>query len=145
MKVVCQRRKRSDVDITDCQKYAPETAYELSIGKTYTVYGQCLVEACLLYLIDVQDRQGLSHPSWYPASLFEVIDSSIPRAWEFRYRNQKEAARFKAAAIWGYPELAISDDHYVGLIERESEAMRIFLRRKAEIDMEDRGADQNMA
>ncbi len=142
MKVVCQSRKRSELNIASCRQYAAETAYELSIGKTYTVYGQYLAEGCLFYLLDARDRQGLSHPTWYPASWFTVIDGSIPLSWVFSYRNQYELTG--VMAVWGYPELATSVDHFEGLEERELEAMRIFLRRKAEIDAEDRSMEQKL-
>lgn len=36
--------------------------------------------------------------------------------------------------IWGYRELALDDTHALGLIERESKDMELFLKRKAEID-----------
>ncbi|PEX40006.1 hypothetical protein COK00_23120 [Bacillus cereus] len=40
----------------------------------------------------------------------------------------------RVTPIWGYKELALDDTHALGLIERESKDMELFLKRKAEID-----------
>jgi hypothetical protein len=56
MRVVCQSRKRSELAIDDCKARATETAYELNIGTTCKVYGQCLAGNCLLYLIDAIEK-----------------------------------------------------------------------------------------
>lgn len=131
MKVVCQKRRRSDLALEACKPYAPEVAYELQIGGTYTVYGQYLAEGCLYYLIDAVDRQGLSHPTWYPAGLFRVEDGSIPSSWSFAYRLQHEEDG--VTAMWGYSEL-LQDAHFEGLQERKEDDMLLWLHRKEEID-----------
>ena len=139
MRVVCQSRKRSELAIDDCKARATETAYELNIGMTYKVYGQCLAGNCLLYLIDAIDREGLSHPTWYPAGLFAAVDGAMPSSWEFSYSREKEASPWGVVAVWGYPELVRSQEHFSRLQERKEDAMMVFLRRRAEIELEKKG------
>ncbi len=131
MKVVCGKRKRSDLTLDSCKPYAAEIAYELEIGKTYTVYGQYLARGCLFYLIAAVDREGLSHPTWYPAAFFDITDGAVPPSWLYIYNPEHEAKG--VTAIWGYPEL-LRDDHFAGLQEREEDHMMTWLRRKAQID-----------
>lgn len=71
-------------------------------------------------------------PSWYPADLFTVIDNLLPLEWYFNYHGFIE--NWNLNAIWGYKEIALDEKHYEGLIEREDVAIRIFLKRKKEIE-----------
>lgn len=103
-----------------------ETQYPLKIGEIYTVYGQGILRNVLKYLI-IGTYENL--PSWYPAELFEVEDSQIYIEWY--YKHDKE---FVASALWGYHEMVNDKNHYVDLIEREDQAIHIFLKRKKEID-----------
>jgi hypothetical protein len=139
MKVVCQSRSRSELTIARCKEYAQETAWELKVGTIYTVYAQSLCDGCLAYLIDSRGRGYRGAPTWYPAEWFEVIESSIPRSWVFFYTSHHEAGG--ELAVWGYPELATSYEHWAGLQERDETAMLTFLRRAAEIDCEEGGGD----
>jgi len=139
MKVICQFRKRSALTMDDCKARASETAYELDVGMVYMVYGQYLAGNCLLYLIDAVDQKGLSHPTWYPASFFTVIDGSMSSLWMFSYSVEKEKQPWSATAIWGYPELVLSEEHFSGLQERKDDAMMLFSRRKTEIESENKG------
>lgn len=103
-----------------------ETQYPLKIGEIYTVYGQGVLRNVLKYLI-VGTYENL--PSWYPAELFEVEDSQIYFEWYYKYDKE-----FVASVLWGYHELVNDKNHYVDLIERKDQAIRIFLKRKKEID-----------
>ncbi|MCG8500390.1 MAG: phosphoribosylaminoimidazole synthetase [Firmicutes bacterium] len=103
-----------------------ETQYPLKIGEIYTVYGQGILRNVLKYLI-VGTYENL--PSWYPAELFEVEDSQIYFEWHYKYDKD-----FVTSALWGYHEMVNEKNHYVDLIEREDQAIRIFLKRKKEID-----------
>ena len=102
------------------------TKMPLCINETYTVYGQMLYRGILKYLI-----KGTTEnlPSWYPAEIFEVKDSLLPFDWYFKYKRNDEIS-----AIWGFQELANDEQYLYDLIEREDEAIRIFLKRKKEID-----------
>jgi len=103
-----------------------ETQYPLKIGEIYTVYGQGILRNVLKYLI-VGTYEDL--PSWYPAELFEVEDSQIHFEWYYKYNNE-----FVASALWGYHELVNDKNHYVDYIERNDQAICIFLKRKKEVD-----------
>lgn len=102
------------------------TELPLTIDEIYIVYGQIISRGILKYLIK-GSKENL--PSWYPAEIFEVVDSLLPFEWYFKYNKTNEIS-----AIWGYQEL-VSDDKYLEkLVEREDDAIRIFLKRKKEID-----------
>jgi hypothetical protein len=103
-----------------------ETKYPIKIGEIHIVYGQCISKGILKYLI-VGTYENL--PSWYPAELFEVCNSILPLEWYFQYD-----ANCVISAIWGYKELVLDESHYDGLIDREDIAIRVFLKRKREID-----------
>jgi len=133
MKVICQSRSRSEIEIDRCKPLAQDTAYELEIGRAYLVYAQHLVDGCLLYLLVVGEDLGPSRPDWYPASWFVVADSSIPSLWIFSFAREDDLYH---RTMWGYPEMVMSYDHYEGLIERREEAILTFLKRKADIDLE---------
>ena len=103
-----------------------DSKYPIKLGEIYNVYGQNLYKGTLGYLI-LGTYENL--PSWYPAELFEVVDSLCPLEWYFQYE-----ARPVLNAIWGYKELVLEPSHYDDLIDREDKAVRIFLKRKKEID-----------
>lgn len=105
---------------------SPETRYPLKVGEVYVVYGQHIYKSVLSYLL-IGTYENL--PSWYPAELFEVVDSMLPIEWYYQYD-----AKSVLSAIWGYNELVLTENHYDDLIEREDKAIRIFLKRKKEID-----------
>lgn len=103
-----------------------ETRLPLHIDKIYIVYGQMIYRGMLQYLIKGTDE---NLPSWYPAEIFKMEDTLLPLEWYFRYQYSDEVS-----AIWGFHEL-VNDEHFIeNLIEREDKAIRIFLRRKKEID-----------
>jgi hypothetical protein len=113
----------------------------LKIGKEYNVYGILFYKGELLYFI-VGEHGKLDEvrltPTWEPLELFEVVDSKLPPDWYFR-RSKEHISEDKLtdpdAAYWGYKELACDINHNDNLIsEREPEAIKIFLKRKKEID-----------
>lgn len=103
-----------------------QTKYSIKVGETYTVYGQNITNGILKYLI-IGTYEKL--PTWYPAELFELVDPALPIEWYYQYDVHSIVS-----AIWGYKELALNDTHYDALLEREPEAINIFLKRKNEID-----------
>lgn len=102
------------------------TELPLCVNEICTVYGQIISRGILKYLIK-GSKENL--PSWYPAEIFEVVDPLLPMEWYFKYNNTNEIC-----AIWGYQELVNDDMHLEKLIDREDDAIRIFLKRKKEID-----------
>ncbi|MCR8843765.1 phosphoribosylaminoimidazole synthetase [Paenibacillus sp. SC116] len=104
-----------------------ETKYSVKIDEIYTVYGKHLYKGVLSYLL-LGTYENL--PSWYPAELFEVTNSLLPLEWYYQFFGHENSV----SAVWGYKELVAIESHHDDLIEREDEAVRIFLKRKKEID-----------
>jgi hypothetical protein len=104
-----------------------KTKYPIEIGAIYNVYGQQMFKGKLSYLI-IGTYENL--PSWYPVELFEVVDSLLPFEWYYKFYGYDSLV----SSVWGYKELVLEDAHHDELIEREDEAIRIFLKRKKEID-----------
>lgn len=102
------------------------TKLPLKVGETYMLYGQMIWKGILQYLV-TGTYENL--PSWYPAELFEVVNSQVHFEWYYRYDNEAEIS-----AVWGYAELVKDKDYLYNLIEREEEAISIFLKRKKEIE-----------
>lgn len=112
--------------------------FDVSYGREYMVFGICLSKQAIppfskgvieyLVLNDETYR-----PDWMPAFLFQVIDPQLPSKWFFCWKPQ--CPDLAIEAIWGYAELAASDGrHCVDLIERKTDALQVFQRRRAEIE-----------
>ena len=114
-------------EVTKKNGHFVTTKYSVKIEESYIVYGQYLYKDMLEYLILGTDEDL---PSWYPAELFEIVDNATPIEWYFDFKGYDNGI----VAIWGYKELALDSQHYTDLTERESEAIKIFLKRKEEID-----------
>ena len=111
------------LDVVGC---TVNTRLPLQIGDIYVVYGQILSGNILKYLVKGTNE---NFPSWYPAEIFQVIKSQLPFEWYFRYCKGEEIS-----AIWGFKELVNDKNYLYNLIEREEESIKIFLKRKKEID-----------
>jgi hypothetical protein len=107
------------------------TQYGLVIGKDYLVMGMILGEGTLDYLID----DG-GYISAYPYPLFEVIDNKLPSSWFFKSLKNTDENYPYQEAVWGYYELVFENSHYERLIDVDKEAMRVYFRRKIELEKE---------
>lgn len=104
-----------------------QSVFHVELGHTYPVYGISLWDdGTLNYLLQGKNEDL---PSWNPSELFRVSESSLPMEWYFNYYSNRTVP-----AIWGYKELVLDEEHHDALIERESDAIKIFLKRKKEID-----------
>lgn len=99
----------------------------IKLGNTYTVYGIVLYEGSMLYLLYDDYKMA----NWYPAELFEVTDKQLPSNWYYQFYGYQELG---VSAIWGYYELVLSEKHYNGICEKSSDEIKVFLKRKKEID-----------
>lgn len=104
-----------------------KTQFPIRVGDVFNVYGQHIYKGVLSYLI-VGTYENL--PSWYPVELFEVEESMFPLEWYYQFYGYDKLI----SSIWGYQELIYDEEHHDNLIEREDKAIRIFLKRKKEID-----------
>lgn len=103
-----------------------KTIYSLKEKEVYTIYGQMIYKKVLKYLV-IGSYEDL--PSWYPAELFEILDTSVHLEWYFNAYPAEDIS-----AIWGFKELVNELTFLDELIEREDSAIRTFLFRKKEID-----------
>lgn len=128
MKVKCIANTGIDLSLgTKALGNSNETQFSIKIGEIYTVYGQHLFKGVLGYLI-LGTYENL--PSWYPVELFEVVDTILPLEWHFKFYGYDN----NISSMWGYKELVLDENHHDALLEREDKAIRIFLKRKKEID-----------
>jgi hypothetical protein len=107
--------------------YTIHSRLPMHINDTYVVYGQIISNRVLEYLI-IGSEENL--PSWYAAELFEVVDTILPMEYYYNFFNNEEGI----SAIWGFKELVEDENYLYNLEEREDSAVRIFLKRKKEID-----------
>lgn len=131
MKVICIADDNKGLsEKTLAQGYSIMTKFEtLEKGKIYFVYGISIWEDVLFYLIIDQLPQD---PIWFPAQLFSVVDNALPKQWYFNYYSRDESEDL--SAIWGYKELALDYEHSYYLLDGDSQAINIFLKRKKEIE-----------
>lgn len=109
--------------------------FQLNIGDIYTVYGIALWNGLLVYL--TMDKH-YTFPFWHPVELFEGVDNALPSKWYHKFYGNTDgySGDYFINALWGYKELVLEEGHYNDLIERKGAAVRIFLKRKQEMDEE---------
>ncbi|MFY9265604.1 MAG: hypothetical protein WAO61_09300 [Solirubrobacterales bacterium] len=77
----------------------------------------------------IKNDYGL--PDWIPVGLLEFDFPSFPPHWEFVLIDGVDASGGAAslgwAARWGYPELVRNSQHSDSLVERDEDAVRVFL------------------
>jgi hypothetical protein len=102
--------------------------HSLNIGNEYLVMGIVTYadSPCPYYLIDTN---GL--PDLYPSLLFDVVDNSLPYSWYACIYNNKDS---NISAIYGFKELCNDVDFYDKLMDRDEKVMRIYFRRKIELE-----------
>ena len=100
-----------------------------TIDQEYFVCGIVLFDHKLLYLIYDNYERAVS----YPATLFEIVDSSLPEEWYHKFHGYEP---YSMNAMWGYKDMISSTPHYDILIEdQEENAKKLFLKRKEEINV----------
>lgn len=129
MKITCITKditKLSDKSLNMGYGISDYTLSGLEVGTQYDVYGMGLwEEGHLLYLIDASNN---NEPLWYPYEIFEISDNTLSNAWHIN-NLVDDSITF----IWGYKEL-VEDSFHAGLImDRDSEAIKIFQKRKEEL------------
>ena len=103
----------------------------------YIVYAMLICKGSVKYLLAEEEDE----PFWYPANIFEVVDSLLPIIWYFSFKGydhydskDPDYAIYPVTVIWGYKEMIFDPEHRIDLIECEPEALEIFKKRKEEID-----------
>lgn len=130
MKVICKFNVGSDLPVSDLlEGNTKETKFEVLVDEVYMVYGVCIWRNTTHYLI-IGERANL--PRWYPAGLFKVIDHLLPIEWYYSYFGREHTSSL--LSICGYREMVLEENHMMDLIDRDDHAVRVFLKRKGEID-----------
>jgi hypothetical protein len=109
--------------------YFPTSKIDLIDGKEYTVYGVMIFKDVTNYLVIPYEA---AWPNWFAAELFEITEKLLPAEWYFQYFGINHPSGYQF--LMGYKEMTIDELHVIALINREQDAMEIFLKRKAEVD-----------
>ena len=133
MKVICKSNtgkaltgyERKPLGCSEITQYG-----QLEIGKEYLVMGMIMSKGYLSYLVD----DGVI--SACPYQLFEIIDNKLTSNWYFKAFTKDDDIYPYQEAVWGYYELCFDTNHYEQLVDMEENAMRIYFRRKIEIENE---------
>ena len=106
----------------------------LEIDSLYVVCGVSIFKDTLNYLIVGKYSNFIM---WEPAELFEVVDNRIPPNWYYNYFGKEYLSDMENNpfyAIWGYKEITENLDHNHNLMERNPDDLKIFNKRKTEIE-----------
>ena len=125
MKVRCKFNDPSSLP-TD---FPNDFDYGLSVGQDYLVMGMVLYKDSnhIYYLLDTDSK-----PNWFPYSIFEIIENSLPCNW-FSKPAEGENINFMKF-LWGFEELCNDKNYYHDLIQRHEKALRIYFKRKIELE-----------
>ncbi|MBL7786521.1 MAG: hypothetical protein JNM36_11495 [Chitinophagales bacterium] len=105
--------------------------YGIELNKEYLVMGIAIYKNsnCLYYLTDVNGE-----PDWFPYLLFDVADNYIPRNWFILVSGKNDDTGIYL--LCGFDELCNDSDFHDQLLEGDEEAMRIYFRRRMELEKE---------
>ncbi|EMC8781285.1 hypothetical protein [Providencia rettgeri] len=119
-----------------CLNETDETDYSfLTIGSDFTVYGLMFFSNRVDYLICLDDN----YPIWVPSNLFEVNTQELPNNWSLciTYLNSNYKIlddSFGIKSIISYHNLVNNISHYIGLLERNPDDLKLFFLEKKKID-----------
>ncbi len=113
--------------------YSSNADFHLKSDEEYTVYAISIWRNVIHYLVI---PSNLTLPYWLPADLFEVIDPSISSKWYFRFMGENHPSEVTLKI--GYKESVLDENHDLGLIERTEEAIKVFLTRQQEIELNEK-------
>lgn len=101
--------------------YTERSAFGVHVGAEYSVHAMCLMRSVLCYLVTNERAQ----PEWIPASVFEVIDDTLPADWLFDFSPNPGLVE----AVWGFSELVSEPGYFDRLTLHEEAAVRVFRNR----------------
>lgn len=104
--------------VTDLEASGSIIGYDLSVGREYVVYGILEYDCEKRFL--VQDDSNI--PSFHSSKLFQIIDSNYDLEWE----TKTFLVNDKQLLITSYYDI-LDYNSLIQLIEKKSEAIRIFL------------------
>lgn len=103
--------------------------YGLELGKEYLVMGVMTYKSSnnVYFLIEENLR-----PAWFPFQIFKIIKNDFPKDW-YLYINVSDKYS-DCYNLIGFEELCNNNSFFNKLLERDEEAMRIYFRRKIELE-----------
>lgn len=125
-------RAVTGAEISSTRRYLGETGATdyspLQVAEKYEIYGFMLVCDRVDFLV----APPAQLPFWVPSDLFDLVDSSLPAGWGVCVTSLSSdycvlERQFKIGCIVGYPSLVNDYQHYLGLIERDPQAIKTFL------------------
>lgn len=127
MKVLCKYNNPDNVP----EGTPSDFDYGLELQKEYLVMGIMINGEKLYYFIDENGK-----PGFYPKELFDITDNQLSQKWYFKPYSKNDEMYPYIQAIWGYYELVFDETHYEKIVEREEGALRLYFRRKIELEKE---------
>ncbi|CAG5068875.1 hypothetical protein DYBT9623_01607 [Dyadobacter sp. CECT 9623] len=103
--------------------------YGLELGNKHLVMGVVSYKDSntIYYLIDTYGK-----PFWFPSQLFEILDHSVPQNWFINVYCGNETSNVNT--LLGFDELVKDEDFHDQLIERDEEVLRLYFKRKIELE-----------
>lgn len=97
----------------------------LAVGKVYYVYSIGYWDNYMFYLLKVDhENPDLNlDPVWFPFEWFDIVDHEIPDSWYFNFIGEPGG---QLSTIVGYKEIALSNEHHCGLMERDRQHLDLF-------------------
>lgn len=106
-----------------------DTEFPVTIGRSYSVFAMTVFLGVAWYY--VLDDDGHDWPTWIPASLFDLVDGTLPGSWLVGYFRFGVENQYP---ILSFPEWAHDHGFYERLVDGEPEAVRVFKERRQEIE-----------
>lgn len=128
MRVVCvSNDPRALADHQQSRAIAIESAYPLTVGKSYVVVGMTIAERAFYFLV----RDDSGGPCFAHAGFFELFTAPIPEGWRFGLEpgiraTGRDLWSEPGVATWGYPELIDDPAHVQSLLEFDPTALDVF-------------------
>ena len=131
MRIICKKNTSKDFDLTEVTTaLSHDETFPLILEKDYIVMGMSIPKDsnCLYYLIDENDV-----PAWYPYVLFEISNNMLPDSWYLKLYDKKLLR--PEYFVVGFEELCDDAEFYGRLENRDREALSIYYKKKAEVDL----------
>jgi hypothetical protein len=95
---------------------SPPYKHNLTIGKEYEAYALALFEESLT----IQIIDDLNYSDWVPASLFEIVDRTVPSDWVCLLQNRS------LRMVMGPEFIAKDEESYGSMVENDPDAVKQF-------------------
>jgi hypothetical protein len=110
------------------QGFSSYTEFPLTVGRSYVVHAITVLLGITWYY--VMDDDGHAWPNHMPATLFDVVDGTLPDSWEVGYHRFAIDNQYP---IVSFPEWANDHRFYERLVDGDPGAVATFAQRRREI------------